>query len=257
MAVGATGAVSGTVTDYTAAIKAQAAADAAKASSGALPTSAANGAEIKAVGQSATTALSGNYETFIKLLTSQLQNQDPLAPTDTAAFTQQLVQYSQVEQQISTNSKLDSILGGITGQSSTQYVSYIGKAVQVTGDQLQLTNHAATVGYSLPDTAKDVSIDILDKAKNVIATFKGDSKLGDHSYVWDGTLKDGSTVTDGTYGFRVNAIGADGTALKGVTQNYTGVVSGVKSSTTGAVLDLGGFTVSPGDVTAIRGVSST
>ncbi len=253
MAVGATG----TVTDYSNAIKSQAASDAAKAANGALPTTTANGTAIAGVGKSATTALAGNYETFIKLLTSQLQNQDPLAPTDTAAFTQQLVQYSQVEQQISTNSKLDSILGGITGQSGTEYVSYIGKAVEVSGDQLQLANKTATVGYSLPDAAKDVTIDILDKSKNVIATFKGDTTVGSHSYVWDGTMKDGSTVTDGAYTFKVTATGADGNALTNVTQSFTGLVTGVKASATGAMLDLNGMSVSPGNVLSIRGVSST
>jgi len=82
--------------------------------------------------------LSADMNTFLTLLTTQLKYQDPLDPMDTAEFTNQLVQYSSVEQAIQTNEKLDSLLSMNVANLGAQAVSYIGKTVQVLGDVMPL-----------------------------------------------------------------------------------------------------------------------
>ena len=81
---------------------------------------------------SALNQLSGNFDTFLKLLTTQLQNQDPTSPMDTNQFTQQLVEFSQVEQQISTNSNLKTLVALAQGRSTSDAVNYLGKTVALT-----------------------------------------------------------------------------------------------------------------------------
>src|SRR3569623_3360666 len=84
--------------------------------------------------------LSSNFSTFLTLLTSQLKNQDPTSPMDSSTFTQQLVMYSQVEQQISTNSNLKTLIGQGTTQIGSYATSYLGKAESITNGNAALTN---------------------------------------------------------------------------------------------------------------------
>lgn len=196
--------------------------------------------------------LAANKETFIKLLTTQLQNQDPLQPTDTAAFTQQLVQYSQVEQQIGTNDKLDSILSSLTAGSSNQYIDYIGHNVAVSSTKLALSGGKSTISYTLPDNASTVKVQVLDSSNSVIATLTGDTKVGDHNVTWDGKKADGSQMNDGTYTFKIVATKADGSEMKDIKQYAVAPVTAIKSTASGAQLELSGILkVSPSDVIAI------
>ncbi|HZZ11369.1 MAG TPA: flagellar hook capping FlgD N-terminal domain-containing protein, partial [Paraburkholderia sp.] len=81
-------------------------------------------------GQStASQQLAGNFDTFLTLLTTQLQNQDPLSPMDSTQFTQQLVAFSGVEQQINTNNNLQSLIALNQSQQAASAVSYIGHSV--------------------------------------------------------------------------------------------------------------------------------
>src|SRR3954451_14426164 len=76
--------------------------------------------------------LSGNFSTFLTLLTSQLKNQDPTSPMDSNTFTQQLVMYSQVEQQIDTNDNLKTLIGQGTSNAASLTAGYLGKHVSIT-----------------------------------------------------------------------------------------------------------------------------
>src|SRR5581483_4459363 len=82
--------------------------------------------------------LSGNYQNFLTLLTTQLQNQDPLSPMDTSQFTQQLVEFSSVEQQINTNSKLDQMIGLQSTANAYGAVGFVGTTVAADSDQMPL-----------------------------------------------------------------------------------------------------------------------
>src|ERR1700677_2198810 len=100
-------------------------------------------------GSSAMDQLSGNFDTFLQLLTTQLQNQDPLDPMDSNQFTQQLVEFSQVEQQINTNTNLQTLITQGQSQSGAYATGYLGKTVTVSGGQGALTNGEATWNYNL------------------------------------------------------------------------------------------------------------
>ncbi len=102
----------------------------------------------------ASQTLSADMNTFLTLLTTQLKYQDPLDPMDTAEFTNQLVQYSSVEQAIQTNEKLDNLLSLNIANLGAQAVSYIGKTAQVLGDVMPLEDGKAKATYTLN---KDVS----------------------------------------------------------------------------------------------------
>src|SRR5579884_3869002 len=86
--------------------------------------------------------LTGNFDTFLQLLTTQLQNQDPLSPMDSTQFTQQLVEFSQVEQQINTNNNLQNLIGLTEANAGSTAVSYLGKDVTITNGNGALINGA-------------------------------------------------------------------------------------------------------------------
>src|SRR3974390_2835673 len=93
--------------------------------------------------------LAGNFNEFLKLLTTQLQNQDPLSPMDTNQFTQQLVQFSSVEQQINMNTQLSTLISLQQTAQTAQAASFIGATVTVNGATAQLVNGRATWNYSV------------------------------------------------------------------------------------------------------------
>src|SRR6516225_7719908 len=88
--------------------------------------------------------LSGNFQTFLTLLTTQLKNQDPTSPMDSNQFTQQLVEYSQVEQQINANTNLQTLISQGSSNASAMTVGYLGKNVSITNGNASLTNGSAT-----------------------------------------------------------------------------------------------------------------
>src|SRR6267378_4364837 len=103
--------------------------------------------------------LAGNFQTFLTLLTTQLQNQNPLDPLDTNQFTQQLVQFAGVEQQLKTNDQLSSLITLQQTAQSTQALGFVGKTAVVDGSTAALTNASATWNLGVP-TNSNVTISI-------------------------------------------------------------------------------------------------
>src|SRR5205085_8749033 len=94
--------------------------------------------------------LAGNFQSFLTLLTTQLKNQNPLDPLDTNQFTQQLVQFAGVEQQLKTNDELTSLVSMQQATQSTQALAFVGKTAVVSGSTASLTNAQATWDLSIP-----------------------------------------------------------------------------------------------------------
>src|SRR4249919_2257764 len=122
--------------------------------------------------------LSGNFDTFLTLLTTQLKNQDPLSPMDSNQFTQQLVQFSQVEQQINSNKNLESLIALTKSQSATNAVSYLGKTLTITDGTAALQNGAANWNYSLPNDAAITKLLITDSRGRPVFATTGETALG-------------------------------------------------------------------------------
>ncbi len=174
-------------------------------------------------------ALSGfgkNFDSFLQLLTAQLKNQDPLAPLNATEFTTQLVQFTSVEQAIRQNQNLESL---IALQKSTQVataVSYIGKTVEASGNEIILRDGQGTFSYTLPTTAASASVTITDAQGRLVRTGPGLTAAGTHSFVWDGRDNDNRPMPNGTYTVRVSAQDGAGQPLT-VSTNIVGTVTDV------------------------------
>jgi flagellar basal-body rod modification protein FlgD len=198
--------------------------------------------------------LATNFNSFLQLLTTQLKNQDPLAPMDATQFTTQLVQFSQVEQSINTNSRLDQLVKLQSGSQAMSAVGFVGQEIQAFGDQTVLKDGSARFVYTLPSDAASTTITIKNANGDVIRTIANAPKdEGDHILTWDGKDDQGNPMANGTYTFSVSAKDGSDAAIDAVT-GVIGTVQGVTVDNGTVVLDLGNgvhskvtdvFTVNP------------
>jgi flagellar basal-body rod modification protein FlgD len=157
--------------------------------------------------------LSSNFDTFLQLLTTQLKNQDPTAPMDSNQFTQQLVQFSQVEQQINTNDNLKTLIGQGASQAGTFASAYLGKKVSVTNGNASLSSGAAIWTYNLGTAASTTALSISDANGRTVYSAPGETGQGQHAFSWNGKDSNGNTLADGTYKLTVTAQTSDGTTV--------------------------------------------
>ena len=182
------------------------------------------------------------YDTFLKLLTTQLQHQDPTSPLDTNQFTTQLVQMTGVQQQLLSNELLQSLVNqgssGTGGVASA--VNLIGKTVHAVGDTAQLDGGAAKWSYGLASGASAATLTVKDSKGAVVWTGKApDLGQGRHDFTWDGKDSTGKQIADGgLYTLSVDATDAAGAAIKSATE-VTGVVTSVETVDGSTVLNLG------------------
>lgn len=177
-------------------------------------------------------SLAQNFDTFLTMLTTQLKHQDPLSPMDSTQFTNQLVQFAGVEQQINANANLEKLIGATGMNTHAQAVNYIGHVVEADTDQvplqgsvdtasnsIQLANGSATFKYSLAEQATSTQLRIKDSNGNVIRTLVGDLNKGIHEITWDGKNSAGETMDTGTYTVEPNVVNAAGKSVE--TTTYT------------------------------------
>ncbi len=197
-------------------------------------------------------ALTQDYTTFINMLTTQLKNQDPLSPMDSTQFTQQLVAFAGVEQQIKSNSKLDSLISLQQSGGSTQYLNYIGKEIEVSSDQVPLTSTTyGKFSYTLPNVATTAKVEISNSDGTVVRTQNVSTGVGKHVIQWDGKNDDSEDLPNGTYTVKVTAVGADGAAIKPTYTSY-GVVTGVDSSSGSINFSVGQLSVALADILSVN-----
>lgn len=173
-------------------------------------TSELNGASQKTI--DSRNSVASTYDNFLKLLTTQLKNQDPLDPTDSTEFTNQLVQFSQVEQQINLNAKFDKLLTSNQAAQMLQASNYIGKNVEAEGATLTV-EAPASITYWMTKDASTVTAVLKDANGNIVRTLSPDGKSGNHTIAWDGRKDDGSLLPVGTYDLVMSAVDADGAAV--------------------------------------------
>ena len=191
--------------------------------------------------------LSTNFSTFLTLLTTQLKNQDPTSPMDSNQFTQQLVEFSQVEQQINTNTNLNTLITQGQTQIGAYATSYLGKSVSVTNGNAALVNGGATWTYNLGTVASQATLTVTDANGKVVYSGPGATAAGSHQFAWDGKDNNGNQLGDGTYTLAVNAQTASGSAVTS-TVSSNGVVSEIDMSTGTPKLVVGGMELGLGDV---------
>ena len=158
--------------------------------------------------------LAANFDTFLLLLTAQLKNQDPLEPMDSNQFTQQLVQFSQVEQQINSNKNLESLIALTKARSSSDAVSYLGKTLTLTDGMAPLMGGKANWAYSLENDATSATLYVKNMRGEVVYSEPAETAEGMHSFTWDGVSKTGATLPPGPYQLSVVAKTVDGETIK-------------------------------------------
>ncbi|GLK76328.1 flagellar hook assembly protein [Methylopila jiangsuensis] len=220
-------------------------------------------AASSAAATSATTAtttsaktLASNFDTFLTLLTTQLQNQNPLDPLDTNQFTQQLVQFASVEQQLKTNDTLTALLSAAQSSGADAAISLVGKQVTASGDTSALSSGKATWSLNAPKDGVTATIEIRNSGGTLVATRQATLSYGDQEFAWDGKTTSGAQASDGLYSITVTAKDAAGSAVS-VSSEVAGVVDGVDLSSGTAALTIGGLTVPMSAVKAVRAAPST
>jgi flagellar basal-body rod modification protein FlgD len=195
-------------------------------------------------------SIANNFDQFLTLLTTQLRNQNPLDPLDTNQFTQQLVQFAGVEQQLKQNETLTALLGVSKATTGASAIGFVGQTVTADGAATQLKDGKAE--WKL-DASKGGTgtITIKDAKGNVV---KSDTKTlvaGSQSYVWDGKTDTGTLAEPGEYTITVDGVDLQGAAIT-VKTEVTGKVDGIDFSTQVPTLLIGAIKVSLDKVKSVK-----
>ena len=194
--------------------------------------------------------LSGNLDNFLTILTTQLQFQDPLSPLDTHEFTNQLVLFSSVEQQVQQNKKLENLVTLQQNSVALGSVDYIGKVIETNGNTTQLENSVAKTTYFLPKNALTTRLNISDPSGDVILTRDLPTTAGIHTFVWDGLNGQGIQQPDGAYTFTITAKDTSDDLISH-DQTVFGTVTGVQFESGTSILQMGDIPVSLSDINGV------
>lgn len=203
-------------------------------------------------GADARSSISGTFDTFLTLLTTQLQYQDPIDPLNTDEFTNQLVQFSQVEQQISSNDKLDALLNQSGFNQVSFAASLTGKAAEVRGSDLAFNGQTPIgFGYEMPPGATSATLSIRDERGTIVYSTGAEITSGRHPFTWDGQSLDGSTAPAGTYSISVTGPDSEGNTLFAST-SVVRLVTGVDLSGDAILVETADGSFDLNDILAIR-----
>ena len=186
-------------------------------------------------------AIAQNFDQFLTLLTTQLKNQSPLDPLDTNQFTQQLVQFAGVEQQLKTNETLGSLLSLSAAGTATNAVGFIGATITADGTTTRLANNKADWKVNMA-SAGTATITIKDSKGSVVQTMTRTLTAGDQTFSWDGSTSLGTKAPDGEYSISIDAKNVAGESITAKTQ-ISGVVDGVDFTSSIPMLKIGGISV--------------
>jgi flagellar basal-body rod modification protein FlgD len=214
--------------------------------------SSSSGSSGAAASALASSQIAGNFQSFLTLLTTQLQNQNPLDPLDTNQFTQQLVEFASVEQQIDMNTNLQSLITMHQTTEATSALQLVGSTITVGGNSATLSNATSTPAtWSLTTlTPANATVTVTNSSGSTAYSGTLSLNAGTQSFTWNGQGSNGQTWPDGVYTLSVKATGANGQAVTVSTQ-VQGVVSGVNLNSNPPTLKVNGQNVQISQVTAI------
>jgi len=150
--------------------------------------------------------LAGDFDDFLKLLVTQLKNQDPTSPLDTNQFTQQIVSFAGVEQQINSNKKLEQLIAATNVSQNSNLISFIGKDVEIESASIALESVGnVSFSYILDEPAQNVFVTVRDSQNNTVFNGGGATTLGRNNALWDGTDNNGDRLPPGLYQVFVTA----------------------------------------------------
>ena len=175
---------------------------------------------------SSISSLAENFDNFLTLLTTQLQHQDPLAPLDSNEFTNQLVNFTGVEQQVLQNQNLEKLIALQEQIQTIGAVSYIGKVIEAAGNTNMLIDGGATFSYILPETAESAVMRVFDSSGDLVFQQTVEPTAGIHDIEWDGSTLQGGIAPDGAYAFAITALDNEELPIE-VTHRILGRVTGI------------------------------
>ncbi len=182
-------------------------------------------------------SLSSNFDSFLNLLLTQMKNQDPSSPMDTNTFTSELVQFSSVEQQITTNTSLTQLIQATQGSEVIQATGVVGKQVTLDSTQIPLQNGTGSLGFTTA-SAEPVAISITNSSGVKVRDESLTSTAGANSWTWDGKDNSGTQLADGAYTAAVS--GTSGGTTSAVPFTVTGTATGVVNTNGAVTLQVGG-----------------
>ncbi|WP_417317162.1 flagellar hook assembly protein FlgD [Emcibacter sp.] len=206
------------------------------------------------VAQNASDKLASDFDDFLALLTTQLQYQDPLDPMDSNEFTQQLVSFTGVEQQIAANKNLETLISQMSSESVSNAVnSYLGKEITVETDKAGLNDGKLKWEYTVDSTAETTKITITsDKTGEVVYQGYGETEMGLHQFEWNAP----DDLEDGIYTLSVQPATAEGTAI--ATNIYSvGKVTSIETINGLPYLASNGIILAPDQVLAVKEIPSS
>lgn len=191
-----------------------------------------------------------NFEQFLGILLTQLKNQNPLEPLDTNQFTQQLVQFTEVEQSLKSNSTLETIATNTSSSQNMNVVNYLGTKITADGSVTQLTNDEATWRIDSEETASDVAVTIYDANGSIVYQGETSFEAGENSFTWDGTNIVGQSAADGAYRAVFDAKNDVGRSIK-VSTEIEGTVTGIEMNGYNPILKVGDAEILLSEVTSV------
>lgn len=178
---------------------------------------------------------------FLRLLVSQLENQDPLNPSDPTEFTAQLAQYSSLEQMTNINENIEDLGGAKDEIGRMSALSLIDRRVTAETDTLRFEGQPVEIGFRFDDPAESASVTIRDENGSVVDTQEiNDPQDGNNFLQWDGTDSDGGRLPEGEYMIEAVGLDADGDEIQGTTMAETMVTGADFSGSGNTVLTAGG-----------------
>jgi flagellar basal-body rod modification protein FlgD len=205
------------------------------------------------LGTSASTANLGKDD-FLKLLSVQLQYQDPLKPMENTEFIAQMAQFSTLEGITNMNESLAGMSDQVLSMNNLSTTDLIGRNIKVYGDKVDLVaGESPQIDYVLYKAASKVEISILDASGTIVKTINtGSKEAGANTFVWDGTDSIGNPRAAGTYSVSINATTKEGTQVtaRAITNN---LVDGVTYENGVPYLMVQGSTVSLNDILEVWG----
>lgn len=168
-----------------------------------------------------------DFNTYLKLLVTQLENQDPLDPMDPNEMTAQIATYSQIEQQIKGNGYLEQMAAQTDMNERVLAVSYIGKEALVPSNDITLATDGGEVDFAfeLQDASAATLVQIRDEEGQLIQELEGGAAQGMNYITWDGTDNAGDTVPAGSFTVTVTATDADGKVIQNTPHSYLAVAA--------------------------------
>jgi flagellar basal-body rod modification protein FlgD len=215
-----------------------------------LPASSSGSSAANSANSLASQQIAGNFQSFLTLLTTQLQNQNPLDPLDTNQFTQQLVEFAGVQQQLNTNDSLSTLVSLQQTTQSTEALAYVGKTAVVKGNTATMVNSIAGWELSIP-TASVMDVTIASSTGQTVFSGSYSVSAGNNQpFAWNGQGSDGTQWPDGNYTLTATAKDNNGNTVA-VTSAVEGTVSSVDLTQSPPLLTIGGQTYTVSQVQSI------